>query len=510
MATTVQTLIFSRDVFATADDARLWAREHGYRDDKVDETGDSWRLRQQDPDNFDDASFRTISLRDGVQAVIGTLREGRSASTSRSREAQDTSAVRAVTKPGSWDPATRTIDVVLSNERTNSVEYRSFFGDRWLETLSLQPENMRLDRINNGAPFLIMHRGRDERAQIGKFLEGSVRVEGTGDDRELVGTVLFSEHLDEEREAHVQEIADGIRRNVSVGFEDHAWFVIPGRDGEPDNIVIYDWEPYEGSSVTMGADDGAKFRAAPQQQRSPRPRATEGSMPQDDTQAPGLTEADVEERARELAEKLAGERLETAIDEHEARSAKIREAGKALGIDDETVDGWIKDRKITVEKARDLAFEAAASADEDADNRIRGSVTAGARDAHDLDGLRTVGALLLRDGRTEREIRSALKAVEPAKRYCLGGISDSQIDSYSFQRECRGEQRLTLAQIAERSIRAAGARPDDWSAGEIIQRALNLDPLRERSSGYNTQSTFAAPRRGAQRQPQDRLPGSSG
>lgn len=75
-STTVQTLIFSKEKFKTSEAAQQWAKRHNFRSDKVDGTEDSWRLRQRDPELFDDKSFRTIELTDGVKAVIGKLKEG--------------------------------------------------------------------------------------------------------------------------------------------------------------------------------------------------------------------------------------------------------------------------------------------------------------------------------------------------------------------------------------------------------------------------------------------------
>jgi len=69
VGTEVETLIFSKDDFTRAQ-AKAWARRNSYRYGKVDETDDSYRLRQQDPDDFRRGSFRTIVFTDGVEAVI--------------------------------------------------------------------------------------------------------------------------------------------------------------------------------------------------------------------------------------------------------------------------------------------------------------------------------------------------------------------------------------------------------------------------------------------------------
>lgn len=71
--TKIQTLIFSKEKFKTADQAKKWAKDHNFKSGKVDETGESFRLRQVDPGKFKKGSLRTISLTDGVKSVIGTL-----------------------------------------------------------------------------------------------------------------------------------------------------------------------------------------------------------------------------------------------------------------------------------------------------------------------------------------------------------------------------------------------------------------------------------------------------
>jgi HK97 family phage portal protein len=70
----IQTLIFSKEKFPKKEDAINWAKDNGFLVTKEpDETADSWRIRQKDPDDFDAESFRTIELRDGVSAVIGKI-----------------------------------------------------------------------------------------------------------------------------------------------------------------------------------------------------------------------------------------------------------------------------------------------------------------------------------------------------------------------------------------------------------------------------------------------------
>ncbi len=70
----IQTLIFNKENFTRAQ-AEAWAVDHDFRVDKVDETENSFRLRQREPGDFQEGSFTTIEIDTGIQAVIGNTKE---------------------------------------------------------------------------------------------------------------------------------------------------------------------------------------------------------------------------------------------------------------------------------------------------------------------------------------------------------------------------------------------------------------------------------------------------
>lgn len=72
--TTVQSLILSKERFKSREAARNWVTGHKYHATKIDETETSYRFRQREPGEFKPGSFRTITLTDGVKAVIGKLK----------------------------------------------------------------------------------------------------------------------------------------------------------------------------------------------------------------------------------------------------------------------------------------------------------------------------------------------------------------------------------------------------------------------------------------------------
>lgn len=82
-ATTIQSIILSKDIFKTLAEAKKWIEDNDLRSDKVDETENTFRFRQSEPEDFEPdrfgpgEAFRIITLTEGVQATIGTLKEGK-------------------------------------------------------------------------------------------------------------------------------------------------------------------------------------------------------------------------------------------------------------------------------------------------------------------------------------------------------------------------------------------------------------------------------------------------
>jgi hypothetical protein len=74
-STVVQTLLFAKSEGWTVSSAKKWAKKHKYKSSKTDENDKTIRLRQIDPADIKQGSFRTIALAKGkkknVKAVIG-------------------------------------------------------------------------------------------------------------------------------------------------------------------------------------------------------------------------------------------------------------------------------------------------------------------------------------------------------------------------------------------------------------------------------------------------------
>lgn len=171
---------------------------------------------------------------------------------------------QAEIRPESLDEKTRSFDVVFS--RGSAVPRRSFWtGERYVETLSLEPGAIRFGRINSGrAPFLDSHTGYKVEHVLGRVLEDSAKV--------VDGAAVARVALDPEDENATKlwgKIERGFVRNISVGYDVHTYERIEPNDrNEPVEFRATDWEPFEISAVPMGADDEAQIRAADREARS--------------------------------------------------------------------------------------------------------------------------------------------------------------------------------------------------------------------------------------------------
>lgn len=136
----------------------------------------------------------------------------------------------------SFDVDERTVSLAFSSE----TEYERWFG---IEVLGHEPGEIILDRMQDGAAVLVNHDWDD---QVG--IVESVEI---GADRRGRAVVRFGRSG--RANEIFQDIVDGIRKHVSVGYMVHDWALV----GERDGVEIYrmtKWEPFEISIVAVPAD----------------------------------------------------------------------------------------------------------------------------------------------------------------------------------------------------------------------------------------------------------------
>lgn len=134
------------------------------------------------------------------------------------------------------DDAARTATIAFASE----TPYERFWG---VEILDCTPRSIRMDRLNGGANLLCDHDPKD--------VIGVVESVQIGPDRIVRAVVRFGKSA--RAEEVWQDVRDGIRRNVSVGYLIHTAQLIETDEGR-ETYRVTDWEPYEVSLVSIPAD----------------------------------------------------------------------------------------------------------------------------------------------------------------------------------------------------------------------------------------------------------------
>ena len=151
-------------------------------------------------------------------------------------------------KPGSRVTRALTFDRAAINEESRTVElafasetpYERYWG---VEILDLSAPSVRLGRLTAGGPLLMDHDSRDHIGVI-----ESVQI---GTDRVGRAVVRFGKSA--RAEEVFQDVKDGIRQNVSVGYMIHK-AVLVEQNEEQDAYRVTEWEPFEVSLVSVPAD----------------------------------------------------------------------------------------------------------------------------------------------------------------------------------------------------------------------------------------------------------------
>lgn len=351
--------------------------------------------------------------------------------------------LRAAVEPETLDPEKRTVDLTWTTGAR--VLRQPFFGEAYYEELSLNPRHVRLDRLRNGAPLLDSHNGYDLGGQIG--VVEKARIEnGVG-----IATVRFpSEGIDAAADAIFRKVADGIVRNVSVGYRVHR--LEKQKSGEEETPVMRatDWEPYEISLVPMGADPAASIRAdgaglnlcevISQEERHMK-----------EEQSQGVATAETEKKIEQRAQVDEAAVRKQAVEAERKRIAQIRTAAGHAKLEGEFVERLISDG-ISAEEAAVRILEELGKAAPKVDVGT-GPIVAGA-DERDKFRAGAEHWLYERSGVAGLIAEHAKKKGETFK-----------LDSGEF----RG---MTMARLAEESNKRQGVKPRSNDPRDVIGEAL--------------------------------------
>jgi len=232
-------------------------------------------------------------------------------------------------KPGTTVHRAFTVDRAAINEESRTVEL-AFSSEtpyeRWwgIEVLDNTPTAVRLGRLTSGGPLLMDH---DTRDQVGVI--ESVRI-----DADRVGRAVVRFGKGARAQEVWQDVQDGIRRNVSVGYAIHKAQLVETSDTGLDTYRVTDWEPLEISLVSVPADATVGIgRSAADGGDNPIQILKEQRMSNDTTTpAAPVDHAAIERAAAERANQDATKRAADiiAIGEMFAKQGGEKRAAEAL------------------------------------------------------------------------------------------------------------------------------------------------------------------------------------
>ena len=166
--------------------------------------------------------------------------------------------VRNLTRAATEDAQTPLASAEIVFTSGAQVRRYDWARDRhYMEELVVEPGAIRLGRLERGAPLLNTHSSYDLSQVLG-VVENPIIANGLG-----TCTATFSRR--EDVAGYVQDVADKIIRNVSVGYARHRMEMNPpATDGAPWVYRVTDWEPMEVSLVPIPADMDSQIRSAGQ------------------------------------------------------------------------------------------------------------------------------------------------------------------------------------------------------------------------------------------------------
>lgn len=354
-----------------------------------------------------------------------------------------------VASVGKIDEEARTVELAFSSE----IEVERWFG---VEVLSHDPASVRMDRMLGGAALLVNHDWDD---QIGVVTEARIDADRRGRAVVKFGRGARADEI-------WQDVVDGIRRHVSVGYMVHK-IEVEERAGQADMVRVLDWEPYEVSIVAVAADPSVGVGR----------EMDAGNPPEEASGAASDTEAT---NADEGASNQSQERSETM-------ERILRDSAGNLVRAMVDKDGKIVEVLETIEEAGENTRQAQRTGSEAERARVRSIMEMG-----EQYGADDLARDAVRDGQDVDQFRQALldhldggrRNATPLSDRHNAGLTEREQDQFSFVRAIRAlsdptNRRAQEAAAFEFEASEAAAQAMGRSAEgimvppEVLTRALN-------------------------------------
>ncbi|OJW77984.1 phage major capsid protein [Thiobacillus sp. 65-1402] len=152
----------------------------------------------------------------------------------------------------------------------------SWWSEPWVETLGHKEGEVDLVRLNGGAAVLANH---DRYTAVGATPLAAI---GAVERAWLDGDRLLADLVISRREALAdlrQDIADGLVKNVSIGYQINERTLTKAYDDQPNEYRVTDWTPFEISLVDIPADATVGLGRQASEQDTPRYRVVDLPTP---------------------------------------------------------------------------------------------------------------------------------------------------------------------------------------------------------------------------------------
>jgi|WetSurMetagenome_2_1015567.scaffolds.fasta_scaffold04032_2 phage head maturation protease len=161
---------------------------------------------------------------------------------------------RAAPVPGSFNEKENSVDIIFATEEpVLRPGWMIGQNGNYNEILSINPQNIRNQRSDQGLPLFINHDSFDVTQQIGKVVNIQYK------NKKATGTAIFGARMDAPMK---QDIKDGILSSFSVGYQIYQLSEVKDGNGDTQTFRATDWEPLEISLVGVPADPNATTREA--------------------------------------------------------------------------------------------------------------------------------------------------------------------------------------------------------------------------------------------------------
>lgn len=272
----------------------------------------------------------------------------------------------------SFNEENYTIDVVAA---TDAEVLQIGWEGLIREVLGMETSEVRLDRLNQGANIIDNH---NRYGSVTKVVLGVVErawIKGG----QLHATVRLSRR--KELEEFIQDVRDGIIRNISIGYNVYEYLI----EEKVDQVPLYratDWEPFEISFVPVPADYLASTRNNKQYENPIDVKIISNSnqrnMPETKETGAAATEQ-TRSASTEAVTETGTTTTTTTVDVEQERSAGanaanqrsvgILSAVRAAGLGVEYAETLIADSKISLDKAREMVLAKLAEGQSQAQTR---------------------------------------------------------------------------------------------------------------------------------------------